>query len=112
MTKEEVVKLLTLIESVYSTFLIKDETVLLWFQFCLEMDFEKVWENLIDHIRVYPYPPAFADIAKFPFEENDFPPALQEWMKIRSERVDHEHSLPYRFPIPEWLVEYSIRKSI
>jgi len=112
MTKKEVVKLLTLIESVYSTFIVKDETVLLWFQFCSEMESEKVWENLIDHIRKCPFPPAFADIAIFPFEEKDFPPTLQEWMKKRRERVENGHSKEQRFPIPEWLVEYSIRKSI
>ncbi|MCM3724678.1 replicative helicase loader/inhibitor [Neobacillus cucumis] len=112
MTKKEAVKLLTLIESVYSHFLVKDETVLLWFQFCSEMDYEQVMAKLIKHIRKSPFPPAFTDIAVFPCEETHFPATLQEWMKKRRDRIEREGNQPKQIPIPEWHVEYSTRKSI
>lgn len=110
MTKEEVVKLLILIESVYSNCIIKDETIQQWLQFCSEMDHEQVMAKLKNHIRKSPFPPAIADIAVFPFAENDFPATLQEWMKKGRERIKRNHA--QRIPIPEWLVEYSTRKSI
>jgi hypothetical protein len=112
MTKSEVVNLLILIESVYSNFVFKDETVLQWFQFCSEMDYEKVLAKLKNHIRKSPYPPVIADIAVFPFEENDFPATLQEWMKKGRERIEHVHNPNKRIRLPEWIGEYSTRKSI
>jgi len=112
LTKEEVVKLLTLIESVYSHFLVKDETVLLWFQVCSEIDYKQVMSKLKNHIRKSPFPPAIADIAVFPCEETDFPATLQEWMKEGRERIERERNQTKRIPIPEWLVEYSTKKSI
>ncbi len=54
MTKDEVMKLLVLIESVYSNCSLKDETVLQWFQYCAEMDYEKVLMRLKTHIRNRP----------------------------------------------------------
>jgi len=112
MTKEEVVKLLILIESVYSHCIFKDETVQQWFQYCSEMDYEKVMAKLKSHLRKSPFPPAIADIAVFPYEENDFPTTLQEWMKKGRERIDRERNHAQRIPIPDWLIEYSTRKSI
>jgi hypothetical protein len=111
MTKEEVIKLLILIESVYSTCIIKDETIQQWFEFCSEMDYEKVKTKLKIHIRKSPFPPAIADIAVFPIEENDFPKTLQEWMKKGRERIEREPNNTKRKPIPSWMVEYSTRKS-
>jgi hypothetical protein len=110
MTKKEVINLLILIESVYSTCIIKDETIQQWFEFCSEMDYEKVMTKLKNHIRKSPFPPAIADIAVFPFEENDFPKTLQDWMKKGRERIEREPNK--RIPIPDWLVEYSTRKSV
>jgi hypothetical protein len=112
MIKDEVVKLLVLIESVYPNFICKDETVLQWFEFCSEMDYEKVMAKLRNHIRKSPFPPAIADIAVFSFEENDFPETLEKWMKKGRERIEHERKHPKRIPIPDWLVEYSTRKSV
>jgi hypothetical protein len=112
MTKEEVVKLLVLIESIYPKCVLKDKAVLQWFQFCSEMDYEKVLTKLKNHIRKSPYPPAIADIAVFHFEENDFPEKLQEWMKKGRERIECERNNAKRIPIPDWLAEYSTRKSI
>ena len=112
MTKEEVVKLLTLIESVYSNFLVRDETVLQWFQVCSNLDYEQVMAKLKNHIKRSPFPPAIADIAAFPCEETDFPASLQEWMKKRRERIERERNQTKQIPIPEWLVEYSTRNSI
>ncbi|MBT2654634.1 hypothetical protein J7E81_05155 [Bacillus sp. ISL-18] len=110
MTKSEVVNLLILIESVYSNFVFKDETVQQWFQFCSEMDVEKVMAKLKNHIRKSPYPPTIADIAVFPFEENDFPAPLQKWMKTGPERMEYNQTK--QITIPHWLTEYSTRKSI
>ncbi|WP_180960236.1 replicative helicase loader/inhibitor [Neobacillus cucumis] len=112
MTKEEVINLLVLIELVYSNFLVKDETVLLWFQYCSEMDYEKVMTKLKNHIRKSPFPPVISDIAVFPFEENDFISTLQEWKKIERERIDRESNQTKRIPIPDWLIEYSKRQSV
>ena len=112
MTKEEVVKLLILIESVYPNCVFKDETVQQWFQFCSEMDYEKVMTKLKNHIRKSPFPPAIADIAVFPFEENDFPETLQKWMKKGRERIESERKPHQRNLLPEWLAEYSARRSV
>lgn len=112
MTKEEVVKLLILIESVYSNCIIKDKTIQQWFQFCSEMDYEQVMSKLKNHIRKSPFPPTIADIAVFSFAEKDFPVTLQEWMKKGRERIEYERNHVRRIPIPDWLVEYSTRKSI
>lgn len=112
MTKEEAVKLLILIESVYPNCVFKDETVQQWFQFCSEMDYEKVMTKVKIHIRKCPFPPAIADIAVFPFEENDFPETLQKWMKKGRERMDRERKPNQQNTLPEWLAEYSARKSV
>jgi hypothetical protein len=112
MTKEEVVKLLVMIESVYSNCIFKDETVQQWFQFCSEMDNEKVLSNLKNHIRKSPYPPAIGDIAVFHFEENHFPAILQEWMNQAREKIECDPKLNKRGSPPAWLAEYSPRKSI
>lgn len=111
MTKDEVVKLLVLIESVYSHCVIKDDTIQKWFQFCSEMDYGKVMAKLKNHIRKNPFPPAISDIAVFPFEEDDFPATLQEWMEKGRERIEHERNHAKRVPIPDWFAEYSTRKS-
>lgn len=112
MTKEEVVKLLILIESVYPNCIFKDATVQQWFQFCTEMDYEKVMAKVKSHIRKSPFPPAIADIAVFPFEENVFPITLQEWMKKGQERIERERKPIQQNTLPEWLTEYSTRKSV
>ncbi|MEH7493509.1 hypothetical protein [Neobacillus niacini] len=112
MTKEELFKLLVLIESVYSNCIFKDETVQEWFQFCSEMDYEKVLRKLKYHIRKSPYPPAISDIAVFHIEENHFPARLQEWMKRSRERIEIDHKSNRRRPLPVWLAEYSLRKSV
>lgn len=112
MTKEEVIKILVLIESVYSNCIIKDETIQQWFQFCFEMDYEKVMTKLKNHIRKSPFPPAIADIAVFPYEENDFPKTLQEWMKKGSERIKCERNNNKRISLPDWLAEYAISKFV
>ena len=103
MTKEEVVKLLILIESVYPNCVFKDETVQQWFQFCSKMDYEKVMDRVKNHIRKSPFPPAFADIAVFASEENDFPETLQTWLWKGREKMKHE------WKSDQWLAEYSAR---
>ncbi|WP_342433455.1 replicative helicase loader/inhibitor [Neobacillus sp. FSL H8-0543] len=112
MTKDEVMKLLVLIESVYSHCTFKDETVQQWFQFCSEMDYEKVLARLKSHIRKSPFPPVIGEIAVFEFEENHFPATLQEWMKKGRERIECDHKSNQRISIPNWLSEYSTRKSV
>ncbi|NWQ40436.1 hypothetical protein MLOOGBEN_06955 [Bacillus sp. EB106-08-02-XG196] len=110
MTKDDVFKLLVLIESVYPNCTVKDETVQLWFQSCPEMDLEKVMVKLKNYIRKSPFPPTISDIAVFSYEESDFPNIVQEWMKKGRERVECDSSK--RRPIPAWLAEYSPRKSV
>ncbi|MCQ6279271.1 hypothetical protein [Bacillus sp. EB600] len=112
MTKEEVVKLMVLIESVYTNCTFKDETVLNWFQCCSKMDYKKVMAKLKNHIRKSPFPPAIADIAVFCFEENVFQETLQNWKKEGRERIEGNHSNANRNAIPDWLLEYSTKKSV
>ncbi|NYE06399.1 hypothetical protein F4694_003179 [Bacillus niacini] len=112
MTKEEAFKLLVLIESVYSHCIFKDETVQQWFQFCSEMDYEKVLTKLKYHIRKSPYPPAIGDIAVFQFEEGHFPTTLQEWMKEGRVRIECDPKSNKRGTLPDWLAEYSPRKCV
>ncbi len=111
MTKKQVMEILVLIESVYPHCIFKDGTIQQWFQFCSEMDYEKVLNKLKEHIRKSPYPPTIADIAVLHFEENDFPEALQGWMKKGCDRIECERNNAMR-PMPDWLLEYSTRKSI
>jgi hypothetical protein len=106
LTKEELVKLLVLIESVYSNCIFKDTTIQQWFQFCSEMNHDKVQAKLKNHIRKSPFPPIIADIAVFDFDKNDFQGTLQEWMKNGRGRMGHEST-----KLPDWLTEYSTRKS-
>jgi Loader and inhibitor of phage G40P len=112
MTKEEVVKLLVLIESVYPNCILKNETVQQWFEFCSEMDYKKVLSKLKNHIRKSPFPPAIDEIAVFHFEENLFPATLQEWMKEGRVRIEYDYKSNKLGPLPAWLAEYSPRKSV
>ncbi|WP_251550337.1 replicative helicase loader/inhibitor [Neobacillus muris] len=110
MTKDELIKLLVLIENVYPKFTFKNETIQQWFEFCGQMDFEKVMAKLTKHIRNNPFPPAIADIAVFPYEKNESPQRLQKWMmKVRA-RMEHEHCKANLTKLPYWLAEYSARK--
>jgi hypothetical protein len=99
-TKEEVLKLLVLIESVYPNCICKDETVLQWFQFCSKMDYEKGLTKLKNHIRINPFPPSIGEIAVFPFEENHLPATLQEWMEVEREKIECNPNSKLRGPIP------------
>jgi hypothetical protein len=112
MTKEEVFKLLVLIESVYSNCIFKDETVQQWFQFCSEMDYEKVLTKLKYHIRKSPYPPVISDIAVFQIKENHLPASLHEWMKEGQVRIEFDPKSKKRGTLPDWLAEYSPRKPV
>jgi hypothetical protein len=69
-------------------------------------------EKVKKHIRKSPFPPAITDIAVFPFDENNFPETIQEWIKKGRERIECERDNNNRIPIPDWLIEYSIRKSV
>jgi len=111
MTKEEVVKILVLIESIYSHCIHKDESVQQWFQFCYEMDYEKVLTKLQNHIRKSPFPPAIGDIAVFQFKEKHLPATLQEWMKKGLEQIEYDRKSNNRH-LPAWFAEYSLRKFI
>ncbi|MGJ7913257.1 hypothetical protein [Neobacillus sp. LXY-1] len=62
MTKEEALKIIHVIESIYPYIITKSETVQFWFQFCAAMDFDHVWIGLVQHIRNSPYPPLISEI--------------------------------------------------
>ena len=112
MTKDEVIELLVLIETVYPTCILKGDTIQQWFQFCSDMDYEKVLTKLKNHIRKSPFPPAIGDIAVFHFEENHFPATLQEWTKKGRERIECDSNSNKPRPLPAWLTEYIPRKSV
>jgi len=110
MTKDEVIKLLVLIESVYSPCVTKDETVMNWFNFCAEMNYEQVMEKLMEHIRKSPYPPTMANLSVFKDERNEGPAPLEKWVEGRTERMAQEPRSGKRNPIPVWMREYSTRR--
>lgn len=112
MTKEELIKLLILIESVYSDCILKNETVQQWFQFCSQMDYEKVLTKLKNHIRKSPFPPVIRDIAVFYFKENHFPANLEEWMRKGCEQIECDYNTNKPRTLPNWLTEYTPRKSV
>lgn len=70
MTKEETVKLLSLIEIAYPMVIMKSEMVTRWFSFCQQLDHGMVLEKLNEHIRRNPYPPLMSEIAPFPVHWN------------------------------------------
>jgi hypothetical protein len=111
-TKNEVVKLLVLIESVYSHCMTKNETVMHWFNFCSEMDYNKVLVKLKDHIRKSPYPPTIANLALFNHENNEFPARLERWIEGERERIEQDRQSGKHNQIPEWMLEYTTRKSV
>lgn len=111
MTKGELFRLLVLIESIYSHCMTKDETVLLWFNLCAEMDYERVMVKLHDHIRKSPYPPTIANLAVFKVEKNEFPKKFEMWIQRRRERIENEQRGGKRIPIPAWMYEYTTRRS-
>jgi hypothetical protein len=112
MTKDEVMKLLVLIESVYSSCTFKDETVQQWFQICADMDYEKVLARLKTHIRKSPFPPAIGEIAVFTYEEKPIPATLQEWLKKGLEGMERDRISNKQTALAHWLTEYSPRKSV
>ncbi|WP_066062872.1 replicative helicase loader/inhibitor [Neobacillus soli] len=109
MTKQEVIKLLVLIESVYSSCLTRGETVLHWFKFCQELDYKKVMGNLQNHIRNSPYPPTIAEIAVFKTDRNALSEELETWILERS-GIEQDSGNEIRRPISAWMCEYIPRK--
>lgn len=109
MTKQEMIKLLVLIESVYSSFIPKDDTILQWFEFCSKMDYEKVMIKLQNHIKRSPYPPTIIDITVFTSESEDFSETLATWEKKRKNQIEQVSRNGSRGPVPTWLLEYTLR---
>lgn len=109
MTKHEMIKLLVLIESVYSSFITKDDTILQWFKFCSKMDYEKVMIKLQNHIRKSPYPPTITDISVFTVESEDFSETLESWKKRRKDQIEQDRRSGNQGPLPAWLLEYTLR---
>ncbi|OIK15696.1 hypothetical protein BIV60_08040 [Bacillus sp. MUM 116] len=80
MNKQEALKILILIESIYKGYLTKNETVTFWLKFSPELDWTIVMTKLKRHIRTNPYPPTISDLT----EETVNRPFhwLQEYKKI------------------------------
>ena len=104
MTKQEVMKLLTLIGTIYPTFLTKDEAILLWFGCCQAMVYEKVMKRLLNHIKTSPYPPTLAEIAEFHSED-------KECSREMETEIEGREDEPYRRPLKEWMSEYTLRQA-
>jgi len=109
MTKQEMIKLLVLIESVYSSCITKDDTILHWFEFCSQMDYEKVLRKLHNHIRNSPYPPTMADISVFTSESNVFTETSVSRMKKEKEVLEQNRRINTWESLPAWLFEYTLR---
>ena len=100
LTKDEVVKLLTLIERVYKVVVVKEETIIHWFDYCQYIDGKEVTERLMTHISKSPYPPNFRDIAVFRKHAIQSPDSLKIWIKEERESGNKV----------AWREEYTIRK--
>ncbi|WHY75168.1 hypothetical protein QNH20_13505 [Neobacillus sp. WH10] len=109
MTKQELIKLLVLIESVYSSCITKDDTILRWFEFCSNMDYEKVMIKLQNHIRKSPYPPTITDITVFTAESEDFSERMASWKKKGEDQIEQDRRSGNQGPLPAWLLEYTLR---
>ncbi|MDQ1145966.1 hypothetical protein QE429_002793 [Bacillus sp. SORGH_AS 510] len=92
MTKEEVFKLLVLIESVYPNCVIKNDMVLHWFKLAPFLDYQTLIGRLHSHIRKCPYPPSLQDLSE----------ARKKLMH------DANHGFMQK-SISSWMQEYSIR---
>jgi hypothetical protein len=108
LTKQEVIKLLVLIESVYSNFITKNDMVLRWFNLCSEMDYEKVMGRLLDHLRKSPYPPTMIEIAVLNGEKDEFPKHLKTWFKEDKESMEQVFTNGKQKSL-SWMLEYSPR---
>lgn len=75
MNKQDVFKVLVLIESVYPKFRLKNETVQIWFAFCGDWDFTLVMKKVCNHVRTNPYPPLLTNI----IASIDFEKELVDW---------------------------------
>jgi hypothetical protein len=102
MTKQEIIKLMILIESVYSNFITKSETLINWFDLCGEMDYDQVMENLRRHIRRSPYPPTMTDLTRITANMKHSPQTLQG--QVEQEKKNGRS-------IPAWMNEYTPRNS-
>ncbi|MEH7356974.1 hypothetical protein V7150_26070 [Neobacillus drentensis] len=109
MTKQELIKLLVLIESVYSSCITKNDTILHWLEFCSKMDYEKMMIKLQNHIRNSPYPPTITDITVFTAESEDFSETLESWKKREKDQIEQDCSSGNRGQLPPWLREYTLR---
>jgi hypothetical protein len=105
MTKQEVIKLLVLIETVYSFCVTKDETVSNWFEFCSELEYETVMKKIRNHIRKNPYPPAFRELAESIDDKND---SSKKWFMVSGEKTVRIYNNSKQ---SAWMDEYSPRNS-
>lgn len=73
MEKQEVFKILVLIELIYPKFTLKNEVVEKWFRTCRTIDSTLVTENLNAHIRKCPFPPLMEDIIHYSPTSHNIP---------------------------------------
>jgi hypothetical protein len=99
-TKEEVVKLLTMIEKVYQIVVVKDETISKWLKYCDFMEAEKVNLKFHKHIRNSPYPPQLRQLAEFSIFGVEVPSQLKIFMDDQVPPMGNF----------SWMDEYAIRK--
>ncbi|RHW42037.1 hypothetical protein D1B31_05190 [Neobacillus notoginsengisoli] len=106
MEKQELLKILVLIESVYPEFTVKNETVENWFAVCRDMDYSQVLKNLTNHMRRSPYPPLMAEIAAYTFDDYA---AESKNMVLEEEgwtQVKYNSPLANQSPHMPWQNEY------
>lgn len=106
MTKEEVFNILVLIESVYSYCITTNETVMLWFQFYQEMDYQKVMKKLQAHIRKSPFPPSIAELAVFIEKEKKSPDLLDKFFLEERGRIEWDKRIGHGNQVYTWMQEY------
>jgi hypothetical protein len=103
MEKNEVIQILSKIESVYPQFKITDDTVVMWIEVSKGMDYQLVLQRLTAHIAKHSFPPVLAEIAAFQESGNGYLQKTIQWEQEGRGRIERDHLQPRRKPRPDWL---------
>lgn len=86
MTNNQVISILRKIRTAYSKFEINEEVIQLWIELLVNMPYEKVLDNLNNHIKTNPYAPNVAQIAAEEKVVNTFIHKYEERLRLVHEQ--------------------------
>ncbi|WP_040209012.1 replicative helicase loader/inhibitor [Neobacillus jeddahensis] len=109
MTKQEVLKILVLIESVYTSFMLKNDTVQHWLELSNQMNYGKVLNALLTYMKKSPYPPIMADLVEQKIETIEL--STRRIPSIHEKRTKIvQNNIPLRTNTQQiWMAEYSLK---